>query len=187
MATKSRRKSQLQKFRTDVARLKELGLVSKRVDAKRQKATKYMQGQVEQFRDVLTGKAKAVAAPDRKTAKKFSDKFRVKGSKVVIPAGKQERIRYSKTTDEFVASYTTGRKRVTKHYSANRFEDIIKLPQGDNILYRIPLGNHSFTFDNEADLIAFMHPYETNPRNPYKNWQRYLEIITIDDLEGDEA
>lgn len=183
-----RRQSSLQKFRSEVAALKRAGLVSSKVDARTQRATPYMLKQVEKYRDVIDGKAKAVKTPKRADARTFADKFRVKGKTVVIPTHGVARVRYSKKRNEFTATETRRGKKVTTHYTSGDFGSVIKLPRGRGIMYRISFaGGQIWTFDTPQDLANFMYPYETTPRNPFKNWRNYVEILSVKDAEGDEA
>lgn len=64
----------LKQFRSDVAKLKKKGIVSGRVDARKQSATKYMQAKVRKYRDVLDGTAIAVPAP-----RNVRDQYTTKG------------------------------------------------------------------------------------------------------------
>lgn len=171
----------LKEFRHDVAKLKAKGLVSKYKDARKQKPTRYMRSQVEKYRDVLEGKATVQHIP-RNKAKQFSDKFRVKGRAVVIPKEKGETVSYSKKSNEFYGVRRIGNKRIRKSYSSGKFEDVIKLPRNEGKFYRIEFaGGQVWTFDAVEDLVAFMHPYEAKPKNPFKDWGKYVEILDIDD------
>lgn len=173
--------SQLRKFRSEVARLKALGLVSKRIDARSQKPTRYMREQVKKFSDVLAGKAKVVHVPKRIDAKRFEDIFRVKGKNVVVPVSKGEKApRYIKKTGEIQGYVERNGQKYVKLYANRERLNPSDFPTGPNILYRIPFGGggSAFTFDDVNELFKFMQPYEQG-RNPYKDWQRYVEIIRI--------
>lgn len=183
MATRKPDAGQLRKFRSEVAKLKSKGLTSKRVDARSQRPTRYMRAQVEKYRDVLEGTAKVVSTPKRKQAKSFADKFRVKGNKVVIPVSDEKTIiRYSRKTNEFTASRKVAGKRVTTKFKGGSLDDINRLPKG--YLYTIRFDNGQvYRFDTKSDLIAFMHPYEVKPRNPFRNWRKYVELERVEDAE----
>jgi hypothetical protein len=174
---------QLQNFRSEVAKLKEKGLVSSRVDARSQRATRYMRDQIKKYRDVLDGKVKVVKAPTRKAAKDFSQKFRTKFNRVVIPVkSKTASARYSKKSKTIILHDTENGRRIKKTLSPRIFESVRDMPRGDNIGYRIVFaGGSAWTFDDLDDLQAFMFPYETNSRNPFRNWERYVEIVDIDE------
>lgn len=180
MPSTTRGKTQLQKFRSDVARLKSLGLVSKRVDARKQRSTKYMRGQVRKFADVLAGKAKAVHVPKRADAKQFAEKFRTKGKTIVVPVtAPGEKFSYSKKTGEIRGTKTLGGKKIKRRISSKPVGKETA-PISGNVLYTIPIGNSRQSFDTWEDLVLFMEPYETNPRNPYKEWMKYVEITDWD-------
>lgn len=186
MSSKSLSGSQLRSFRSAVAALKSKGLVSKRVDARSQRPTRYMVAQVKKFDDVLTGKAQVVTVKRGagksaiENAKAYGDSFARKGRKLVVPkTTKAEQIRFDEKTGKL--------KRYGKTQRGERFQSVIepkgkqtasahRFPEGPGIFYRIPFGRGSFTFDNLKDLYDFMQPYEVSA-NPYKDWQNYVEII----------
>ena len=175
---------QLKKFRSDVARLKSLGLVSKRVDARKQRATKYMRGQVRKFADVLSGKAKAVHLPKRSDAKAFAEKFRTKGKTVVVPVtAPGEKFSYSKKTGEIRGTKKIGGRKIKRRISSRNVSKDTA-PISGNVIYTIPIGNSRQSFDTWEDLVLFMEPYETNPRNPYKDWMKYVEVTDYEDGDG---
>lgn len=183
MSSKKLTGTQLKNFRRDVAKLKAKGLVSKRIDARAQKPTRYMQGQVKKYGDVLEGKAAVIKLPKRSAAKEFSEKFRTKGRSVVVPIRKGEKLGYSKATGEISASSKIGGKRVRRRMSS-KGATRDSAPISGNVLYTIPIGNSRQSFDTWDDLVLFMEPYEINTRNPYKDWMKYVEITDYDG--GDE-
>lgn len=194
MSTKKLTGSQLRKFRGDVSRLKALGLVSKRVDARKQRGTRYMQNQVKLYDDVLQGKAKVVHTKTRAQAKEFEGTLRHKGKSVVVPVvNKSERVKYNPKTGE-INSYAkeNGRtlRKVVKSKAIDLY-DIKTYPRGDNIRYRMPFGGGGFytQFDTPEDLFAEMFKYETKAKNPYRDWQKFVQIIYVskdDDGSDDE-
>jgi len=171
--------SQLRKFRSDVAKLKEKGLVSKRIDARSQKPTRHMLSQVKKFNDVLTGKAQVVHAPSRAKAKAYSDAFRTKGKSIVVPIEKGEHVRYAPKSDKIIGTRRAYGKVLKKEYTQQPMEGIKSLPSGKGIIYSVPLGNGLRSFDDIDDLANFMFPYETAERNPYLDWQRYVIIERV--------
>lgn len=179
---------QLRKFRSDVARLKSLGLVSKRIDARKQRATKYMRGQVRKFADVLSGKAKAVHVPKRSDAKAFAEKYRTKGKTVVVPVtAPNEKFSYSKKTGEIRGTKKIGGRKIKRRISSKPVSRDTA-PIAGNVLFTIPIGNTRQSFDTWEDLVLFMEPYETNPKNPYRNWMNYVEVTDYEhqDDAGDD-
>lgn len=186
MSSKKLTNAQLKKFRSDVAKLKAKGLVSDKVDARKQAPTKYMKSQVKKFADVLEGKAKVAHVPKRADAKAFAEKFRVKGKSVVIPAKADEHIAYSKKNKSFSATRKTkDGKRITREIYSEAPSRSRPPTKSKNVLFVIPVGNTRQSFDTWEDLVLFMEPYETNSRNPYRDWEKYVEVVRFED--GDDA
>lgn len=183
MSNKRLTGSQAKEFRSAVAKLKAQGLVSKRIDARSQKPTRYMQGQVKKYQDVLEGKAKAVKLPKRSDAKAYAETLRTKGRTVVVPvSSKTERVQYDKKSGEIYSNVQENGMKFRKTLRTRQLDiyDINTYPRGDNIKYRMPFGNGArFTFDTPEDLFAFMFQYESKPKNPFRDWQKYVEILSI--------
>lgn len=182
MSSKSLPPGQLRKFRSEVAKLKSLGLVSKRVDARSQKPTRYMREQVKQYADVLAGRAKVVKAKSASQAKDIAgDAFKRKGRAVVVPVRKQsDTVRLTKSGQIFAYGKENGRS-VKRLIVGKQFDvyDRASYPRGPGIIYRMPFGNYYQSFDDVDDLFAFMFPYEQAARNPYRDWQKYVEIVYV--------
>lgn len=183
MSNRKLTSAQARAFRSDIAKLKAKGLVSKRVDARTQKPTRHMREQVKKFSDVLSGKATVVHTPKRAQAKEFAEKFRVKGKSVVVPTRKGEKLTYSKTYNDISASQKVGGKTVHRYIAP---KGATKRKLKGNLIYTIPVGNTRQSFDTWDDLVLFMEPYENNPKNPYKKWQDYVEISTYEDGDSEE-
>jgi len=192
MSSKKLSGGQLRNFRSQVAKLKSLGLVSARVDARAQKPTRYMRKQVETYGDVLAGRAKVVKAKSRSAAKAAAgEQFRQKGRAVVVPVqNKADRVRLTKSGE--IRSYGTenGRK-VTRVLRTRQLDlyDRSTYPRGTGILYRMPFGKgpkaYRISFDDVDELFAFMFQYESDPKNPYNDWQKFVEIVYLDDSDND--
>lgn len=190
MANKSKSSRQaltgadLKKFRRAVSELKAKGLVSKRVDARSQKPTRYMRGQVKAFSDVLEGKAKVIHTPKRSQAKEFEGALRVKGKSVVVPVtNKAERVRYNAKKNEISSSSTENGQRMRKLIRKAELDlyDIKTYPRGKNVFYRMPFAHGSYLqFDTPEELFAEMFKYETKTHNPFKDWQKYVQIIYLE-------
>src|SRR5690606_11464557 len=76
----------LKDFRHQVKMLKDKGLVSKRVDARKQRATRYMRAKVKTFADVIHQQATSVKVP-RALAREYKDAgYRVFQNRVVVDA-----------------------------------------------------------------------------------------------------
>lgn len=185
MPSKILKGTQLKTFRRNVARLKSMGLVSKRVDARKQKSTRYMREQVEKrFADVLAGKAVAVKVPRHKDTAQFQSTFDVKGKRVVVPLEPgASRPRYSKKTGSISGDVQLNGKKFKRIYSRVSADTAHKLAKGKHIRYTIPIGTGFHSEDTWEGMMAFMYPYETK-KNPYKNWERYIMIDEFDTMEG---
>lgn len=184
MSNKKLTNAQLKKFRGDVAKLKSKGLVGKKVDARSQKPTRYMLSQVKKYDDVLQGKATVAHTPTRAEAKAFSERYRIKGKSVVIPTKEGERVAYSKKTQSFSATRRVGGKKVTRELYPEMSKS--RAPsKSKNVLYVIPIGNTRQSFDTWEDLVLFMEPYEQNPKNSYKEWEKYVEIVRVEDADDE--
>lgn len=160
-----------------------MGLVSKRVDARSQRDTKYMRGQVKKFADVLEGRAKAVKVP-RATAKEYGAAYRTKGSRVVMPIEKNETVFYSKKTGHITASrpgYDDGERFIKEFMKSGEVGQ--PLPEG--YVYTIPMGQGYQSFDTWQDAVIFMTPYEVGPHKYHGalgDWKKYLIIERRDEL-----
>lgn len=73
-------------FRSDIAKLKRLGIVSKRTDARKVEPSRYRRGQISKFFDVLVGTKTVVKAP-KTVRRKYADKglYEERGGFLVIP------------------------------------------------------------------------------------------------------
>lgn len=191
MSSKPLSASQLRKFRSNVAKLKSKGLVSARVDARSQRPTRHMLGQVKKFSDVLTGKSQVVTVKKgagksaAENAKQYEGTFKRKGRHLVVPkTDKADQVRFDAKSGKI--------KRYGKTPSGDRYVSELdpkgiqragqsRFPEGPGILYRVPFGSHgaAFTFDSLKELYEFMTPYEEKANNPYRDWQNYVEIIRM--------
>jgi len=195
MPSKILRGSQLKTFRSRVAKLKSLGLVSKRIDARKQKSTRYMREQVEKrFAKIFTGEAVAVKVPRRKDTEIFKSGFDTKGRNVIIELEKgAKRPRYSKKTGEIKGDVELYGKKFKRIYTPVTADNIHRLPKGKRYKYTIPIGGGFRSFDTYADLESFMYPYEHPPKGSkhhvYKEWKKHVlveEMETGEDSEFDE-
>lgn len=179
MSSKKLTPGQLKKFRSEVARLKEVGLVSKRVDARGQKPTRHMLSQVKKYEDVLKGKAKVVHTSKVSEAKAFAGQFRTKGKSVVVPVtSKDVRLAYGKKSGNISATTTKSNgEKFVRDITPGGAKEI----KGKHVLYSIPIGNTIQSFDTFDDLVLFMEPYDvkSTAHKPYKNWQNYVQITRL--------
>lgn len=176
--------SDLKKFRADVAKLKKQGLVSKRVDARSQKPTRYMRKQVKTFEPVLQGRARVVTVP-REIAKEYGEAYSRKGRHVVVPAEKGETLFYDKKAERIIATRPgyDDLERLRREFLKS---GEVTQPLPDGYVYVIPLGSGEQRFDTWEDAVLFMTPYETaRPSGgAYKgalgDWTKYLIVEQYD-------
>lgn len=196
MAIRKLTGKQLKSFRSDVAKLKKLGLLSKKVDARAQQPTRYMRNLTEKrFAAVLDGKAATVKVSDKETRNKFKpvDGIRkglydVKNGYVIVPIEQgQTRPRFNKKTKQisgYVELYGRKTKRtyavIDKDFNPDSFNS-----ENTKFVVQAAWGQLA-SYDNFADLEAFMSTYE-NRKNPFLNWREYVQIQEYgDDGENDE-
>lgn len=195
MAIRKLTGSQLKEFRKSVAKLKQLGLVSKKIDARSQKPTRYMRGQIEKrFAGVLSGKAAVVKVPNAKVRKQFKPRegeetglYDVKNGYVIVPIEQgQKKPRFNKRTKKIestVELYGRKSKRTYERVNADTAKEISN--SNPNVRYTVQTAWGALvSFDNYEDLEAFMYSYETRGKNPFKNWR---EFVVVDHIEDDET
>jgi len=105
----------LKEFRSKVAKLKKKHVVSKRVDARSQRATKYMLAKVRKFEDVLSGNAIAVKAT-KKVREKYTEAgiFPERGSFLIVPSemkGQRAKIKKGRDLVEITTPLKWGEER----------------------------------------------------------------------------
>lgn len=186
MPTKKKRAAQPseKKLKQYRAILKKQGFVSKRTSL-RGKVTPSQKRTISKFMDLLTGKATVVKAASKKQAAQFKKTgFQVKDEKIIVPKAKGERFTFNKKTGTLRSTRKVGGKKITKTI-ANGELGAIKPGQ----FYTVPFegGLIKYRFSSLDTLITFMAPYEDKKHNPYKKWRSYVEIETIEDLEGEET
>lgn len=188
MATKKLTGSQLKAFRSKVARLKDQGLVSKRVDARSQKPTRYMLDTVnKRFAGVLSGKDKVVHVPKKKDADQFKARFDTKGKSVIIPgaAKSESNFRYDPKSHEIRSTVKQGSEKLRKAYSPKPIGGVEDLPSGRGVLYTIRLGKNGgqFSFDTKEGLANFLRSLSDSG---WKTAINYVEVTrghSVSDLE----
>lgn len=142
-----------------------------------------MRNQVKQYQDVLEGKAKVVKTRKRKQARQFSDRFRTKFNRVVVPTKENETVSFAPSTGDIHITKTVKGKKVRRTIRGDKNKPI-KIKDGQ--MYIIPIGNQRMGFDDWGEMVLFMEPYETSSKNPYKNWRDYVEVVSAEDGEGEE-
>jgi hypothetical protein len=117
----------LRAFRSSVAKLKRKGIVSPRVDARSQRATRYMRAKVRKFNDVLEGRAIAVPAP-RAVREQYSSKdlLETRGRFLIAPKEfEHQRARLRKGLVQMIRPLKNGQ------------EEYVILPWKANDLYEL--------------------------------------------------
>jgi len=76
----------VREVRGEVSRLKKVGIVSQRIDARTYVPSRYMLSKIRKNRDILSGEVMAVAAP-KSVRKKYTDKgiFEQRGGALIVP------------------------------------------------------------------------------------------------------
>lgn len=175
--------AQLKKAKSDLSRLKKLGLY--KGDARKQ-PTRYAKEQISKFRDVLEKRAKVVTVPKRKHAREYTEVFRTKFRKVVVPTRSGEKFYYNKKSGE-IFSYNKEygheiRRIFPKHPLSAK--EAARLAKGKNIRYAIPIGTggtmRRMRFTDYKELQTYM---SSDSLKGYNNWQRYVEIEEILDIK----
>lgn len=156
MANKKQPKSKaaeaqaLREFRSKVAKLKAKGIVSAKVDARSQKATKYMRAKVRKFEDVLSGEAIAVKAK-KAVREKYTSAgvFGERGSFLIVPKEhKNSRARIKKGRDlvEIVTPLKYGEEReVVLPFKASNMLDLAQKLEA-NPIDDLKKGDEQFAF-----------------------------------------
>lgn len=166
--------------------LREAGLFGKRTSL-RAKVSKSQKSKIDKYKDVISGKAKAVTMSE-KHAREIRKLYGLQGAggTVVVPKKKGERITFAKTKDEITITKKGGRKTVMSPDFKARL-----VPPGKRLFYTIEFARGSDTeryrFEDHEELIRFMTPYEQKPKNAWKNWRAYLVLDYLDKEEIAEA
>lgn len=168
-------------IKRDARKLKSLGLYDGDL---RKKPTRYLIGQTKKFRDVLSGSAKVVSTPSRKTAKEYKSSFKTKGNKIIVPAVKGDRVTYSKKTREIVTRRTRHERklRIVHPKRLRSVRDLDNLPHGHNVTYRMPIGlggaMETMTYE---EVKKFYHEYSKRGAKGGKHsldfMRVYLQIV----------
>lgn len=166
--------------------LRDAGLFGKRTSL-RAKVSKSQKTKIDKYKDVISGKAKAVTMTETH-ARKIRKLYGLKGTggTVIVPKKKGERITFAKSTDEITIRKKGGRKTVlTPNFKARI------VPPGKRLFYTIEFarGNDTerYRWEDHDMLVAFMTPYETKEKNPWKDWRAYLILDYLDKEEIADA
>lgn len=188
----------LKQFRRDVAKLKRLGLISKRKDARKQKPTRYMREVVRQFADVLTGKASVLSIPQNEVEYYKKTGHKTKNKKAVIPTPHGEKVRRTKPV-EGTPTYTTTQRTKTgatvkrrhvllpaEEFASRLKSHIQKLPalkKGEYYAFRYR-GYMSLQYfggkDAKKKLLEYMMRYINSDIDDVEEELSHFEIVTIE-------
>lgn len=188
MAGRSRqqKKVDIRKFRSDVAKLKKAGLLSDRVDARKQRATRYMREQVKKFDDVLAGKAKTVPLKSKSLRDDYSA-YRQKNKHLVVPVQNPKSKLTIKDGEVQILTRQNGRRLRQTLFPRRRGEELnVRSPGERNMrfTFTFPKGGGSYTSDDWEDFQNYMKTYEVvGPRRkePF-DWRPY---VTATEIMGD--
>lgn len=172
----------LRQFRSDVAKLKKLGLVSKKTDARKQQPTRYMRSLVRSFADVLKGEAKVFSVPQKESTIYKEAGHRVKNKKVVIPTPHGEKVRRGKTVEGVPSYVTSGRGIKREHHVFPQEHLRAKLLARIQKLKPLKKGEfYAFRFKGYMSYRYFGGP------TAKQQLINYLESYLPDDLADTEA
>lgn len=195
-------------FKSAVAKLKKLGLVSKKTDARKQKPTRYMRNIVRQFADVLKGEAQVFTIPTKEApiyqASGVRVKKHAKTSKAVVTAPKTAKVARSKTTDgipHYKVSMPSpnGGPGVTVEYpliladteaKARLAAYVAKLPKlkkGQFYVFRFDgyMSGQTFSGENaKKHMLEYFTRYKIRDENDPDDYVMRFEIVTIEDKEA---
>lgn len=177
-----RSSAQVKRDKSAIKKLQSLGLLQNRKIDLRQRPSGFVADALQEFRDVLQGKATVVRP---KNPAKFKDIFRVSGDAVIIPRRKGEKISVDKKTGEVVSVRKVGTRTVrTRGRSIARGQQIPPPTDGKRTQYAIPFkapggGTRWMRFPSYQDLQKFMAGYD------YKGWQDYVVEEDIDKEKTD--
>lgn len=180
MSSKNPRGDQRIYFKRQVAKLQKLGLLGK-VDL-RKKGQRSVINKIYKYRDVLSGKAAAVKAPDKETAVKLRGKFGLRGvgSVVVVPKEKREKYSISKAGElkSTRPGYVAGEKIVK--VIGEKKERVPK--PGERAYYTLPERKRGLgklkrkTFASFDELLYYMMKYEID----FEEIEDFIEVEYID-------
>lgn len=162
----------LKDFRSKVAKLKKKGIVSAKVDARSQKATKYMKAKVRQYEDVLAGNAIAVKAK-KDVREKYTSAgvFGERGSFLIVPKEhERSRARIKKGRDliEIITPLKWGEEReIVLPFKATDMMDLARRIEADPSFDDFKKGDEQFAF----------RLYGHNSRKAFVNSEEFVEHV----------
>jgi len=175
-------------FKRDIAKLKKLGLVSKKVKPRSQQPTRYFRNIVRQFSDVLLGEAKPLPIPRAERAFYKESGHRVKNGRAVIPTKKGESVQRIKPV-EGVPAYRTTQKSPTGGKGVSRTHVLFPAQELHSKLAafvkrqpKLKKGEYyAFRYRGYQSLQYF------GGENAKENLLQYMMRYIPDELDEDEA
>lgn len=181
MPSKSQSVSQSKRAKSNLKKLKDLGLYKGDL---RRKPSKAALRAIAKFDAVLKGNAKVVQPKD---PKRFKNIFDVVGKNVIVPKRKGEKISVDKKTGEIVSVRKVGNRTVTaRGKQLKRGQKLDKPAPERRVQYAIPFhstggGTNWMRFPSWDMLQKFMAGYD------YKGWQDYVVVEDVsNELDDDE-
>lgn len=198
----------IKQFRRDVAKLKKLGIVSHKTDARKQEATRYMRGIVRKFADVLKGEAQVLSIPTVEAPIYSASGVRVKKhgkiSKAVVPVPKGAKVARGKTIHgvphyKISAPSPMGGKGVTVEYpliladteaKAALAAYVAKLPplrKGQFYVFRFDgyMSGQTFSGPNaKKHMLEYFTRYRIGDENDPQDYVMRFEIVTIENTQA---
>lgn len=171
-------------FRSDVAKLKKLGLVSKRVDARSQRVTRYMRDQITRFDVVLKDQAKVLKV-DRSISSQFNT-LDHKFNRIVVPSKKGETVKIVKPKQsskfigpsqppQIIKERVEYARLVREHVEPRDPFDTSHFPTGPDILYYARVNGHQTKgyWKNLNELKEFLNRYDATSHIDGIYWIEY--------------
>lgn len=174
MPSKKSAARQAQKTKSDLRKLKSLGLVDK-VDL-RKKPTPAIKRTLTKYKDVLTGKATVISA-DKATAAKYRKILQTKGDKIIVPRKTGERVSISK--DGVIHTKRKAYGETVEKVIGRKVEKA-KPVEGERTYYTIPMARgkkkiERRRFGSFEQLLHFMRAYDFD----FNDWEKYIEVETV--------
>lgn len=172
----SKIKQQRARTQRRIIRLRDLGLIDKKTDA-RKEPTRGVRNALLKYKDLLDGRAQAIRAPKGVKASSFRQrfKFRGKGDVVVIPKEKGEKYVIQKSGDLVSRRKGEGGEIIKKTVS----EKFKPRPANARVYYTLPEKRRGSagrlkrkTFANLDELLYYLSQYDVN----FDDVEPYIEV-----------
>lgn len=176
LQTIKRANADIRSYRKQVAALKRAGLISKKIDARSHRPTKYMIQQINAFPDVVAGRARAVNVFERSVAETY---MRNKGTRVIVPISRGDRARWSKKEGAVIVNRARPIPTVPSDqqlYYPDKNVDFGVRPLAPGQMYLIENRgggvSGSKSFETLAELENFISRYDPENEGDRRRWKR---------------